>query len=138
MAYRRSHTIFRLLMPLIKESWLIEEVTSSLEWLCAIAHDLEKKSYHLSETKDIQAEGQMKNEDVQVKAHGSWLREEVTTFVQDWRYSSVRTNVKKRTIFKIEDIARDYLIKERKSFLKKRTIFIKGKIEIKVFYKVLG
>ena len=41
------------------------------ELLCAPAHDLEKKSYHLSETKDTQAEGQMKNEDVQDKAHGS-------------------------------------------------------------------
>ena len=60
MAYRRSHTVFRLLMPLIKERWLIEEVTSSSELLCAIAHDLEKKPHHLSETEDIQAEGQMK------------------------------------------------------------------------------
>ena len=70
MTYRRSHT--------------------SSECLCAIAHDLEKKSYHLSETEDIQAEGQMKNEDVQDKAHGPWLRAEVTTFVQDLRHSSVR------------------------------------------------
>ena len=76
----------------------------------------------MSETKDTQAEGQMKNEDEQDKAHGSWLREEVTTFVQDWRHSSVRTNVRNSCLLNSYVILQEisYIkIEERKTFILK-------------------